>query len=331
MINFNNLDPDAANLILGSDDVVSSNNKFSFQDMSQQAVAWAEYGLTYSQVFLDNDKHFVKAGITGKLLQGMGAMYLYEKNLSYDVLNKDTLLSVEGDIRFGASSNFDELASFEFVAKPSIGVDFGFVYEYRPNHQDYREVEEENTSKWKKDANKYLFKVSFAVLDMGSMVFNKEMGSNDFKLSVDTFVLDDYTSGSIQDLSDSINSKNLVSSTDPTFKFKLPTTINLNIDFKVMENFYLNLSGIWALNQGFDYIPKAHYLNSVSLSPRYEGKWLGASMPMRINQFKQFNVGLGVRLGPLWIGSNNLLALTGLQNDIMSADLYFAIKIPIMY
>lgn len=332
MINFDNLNADAANLILEKNNIPELfNTDLKYEDMSQQAVAWAEYGFTYSQVVYDQNKHFLKVGVTGKLLQGMGAIYLYERELSYTLNNQDTAMNVYGDVRMGASSNFEDLIDYKFTAKPGIGMDFGFVYEFRPKHEKYLYDMDGKKDIQRRDKNKYLLRVGFSVLDLGSMTFKKEFGANDFIINTDTFVLGELDITNISDLAQRIDTNGNIVGTDDFFKYRLPTTLNLNVDYRVMDHFYVNLNGRYALNQGNQHFSKAHYLNAVSLTPRYEGKWFGASLPLRLNQFNQFNVGLGLRLGFLWIGSNNLLALTGLQESIMSADVYMAVKIPIMY
>lgn len=332
MINFNNLDHQAADLIINKNDIPSLyGNDLNLTDMSQSAVAWAEYGITYSRILLNNKTHFLKAGLTAKLLQGMGALYLYEKTLQYKYSNQDTALNVNADVRFGATSNFEDMLKYKFAANPAIGGDLGFVYEYRPRYADYLYDMDGKTNLWRKDQNKYLFKVSFSVLDLGRMKFDKQFGSNDFFINQDTLAFSSLDVGNVVNLADSINANGQVVNSDPFFKFRLPTTLNLDFDFRVLNHFYVNLAGRYALNQGNKYYTKANYLSSVSFTPRYESQWYGIALPMRYDQFKQFNVGLGLRLGPIWIGSNNLLAVTGLQKTITSADVYMAIKIPIMY
>ena len=332
MININNLDPRVANLALNKNNISSLfGQDLNLKDMSQSAVAWAEYGLTYSQVLLNNKKHFLKAGLTAKLLQGMGALYLYENSIAYKYLNQDTALNVDVDIKFGATTNFEDLLQYKFAAKPAIGGDLGFVYEYRPKYADYLYDMDGKTNLWRKDQNKYLLKVSFSVLDLGQMKFKKQFGSNDFIIKQDTLDFGSVNVLNVKNLADSLNANGQVVGSDPYFKYRLPTTLNLDVDYRVANHFYINLAGCYALNQGTKYYTKANYLSSVSLTPRYEKRWYGIALPMRYDQFKHFNLGLGLRLGPIWIGSNNLLAFTGLQKSITSADAYMAIKIPIYY
>jgi hypothetical protein len=86
MANVDGIPHDAALLIFNGNDVDSLMKRHVFEDMSQVAVSWAEYGATWGRVLIDNKSdHFLKAGVTAKLLQGIGSVYLYEKYLEYDL------------------------------------------------------------------------------------------------------------------------------------------------------------------------------------------------------------------------------------------------------
>lgn len=332
MINIDNIDPDAAKLITSANFNQDLLNKpLDYNDMSQSALVFMEYGLTYGQVILDQKKHFLKAGGTVKLLQGMGAIYLYEKNIKYELVAQDSAINVDADVKFGASANLDEIVDYKFNANPSLGFDFGFIYEYRPKYKDYQYEMDGKKELWMRDENKYLFRVGFSVLDMGSMKFEKQFGSNDFRIKENGFNTEELLTYTLEGLSDSINSNGSVIENDKIFKYKLPTTVNLNVDYRIIHHVYVNVNGRLALNQGTEHYSKAHYLNSASITPRFESKWFGLAVPLRYNQYNKFNVGLGLRLGPVWIGSNNLLAVTGIQDEITSVDFYMAVKIPIMY
>ncbi len=332
MINMDNIDPDAAELITNANKVDHLlNTPLHFQNMSQTFVGWADYGLTYSQVIIDQRKHFLKAGITGRLLQGMGSVYLVEKDMKYSIDSANIALGVHADVKFGASSNIEDIMQYKFAAKPGLGIDFGFVYEFRPNYKDHKYNMDGKKNLWRKDQNKYLFKVSFSMLDYGSMKFKKEFNSNDFIINEDSLVLDDIDISSIKSLADSLYKQGLINGTDPYYNFRLPTTFNIDIDYHITGGFYVNMAGRLALNQGFNYFSKAHYLNNLSLGLRYESKYFGVSLPFHYNQYSNFDLGLGIRLGPLWIGSSNLLALTGIKKSITSEDFYFALKLPILY
>lgn len=45
---------------------------FKSDDITAAQMTWADYGLSYARVIKDKEKHFLKAGLTAKLLQGPG-------------------------------------------------------------------------------------------------------------------------------------------------------------------------------------------------------------------------------------------------------------------
>jgi len=67
--------------------------KLENKRLSIQEMAWAEYGLTYGRVLKQDGAHFLKAGATVKLLQGLGAAYFFVDNLKYEFI-ADTTLSL---------------------------------------------------------------------------------------------------------------------------------------------------------------------------------------------------------------------------------------------
>ena len=333
MVNFDNIPEDAANLIFNNNNVTSLFNKpLEFNNLGQMATTWAEYQVSYGRVLLDNQsEHFLKAGVSAKLLQGMGAIYLYQKDLNYSLTNQDTAINVYADVRFGLTGNIEDLAQYKFSAKPALGYDFGFVYEWRPNFKNHQYDMDGKQDIWRKDQNKYKVRVAFSVLDIGSMKFQKQYNSGN--VVIDTSLLDLATlhAPDLTDLADTINRIFGTEGKGSYFNMRLPTTINLAIDYHIFKSFYVNLSGRLALNQGDNHIEKMHYFNNISLSPRFERKWWGVSLPVKYNQFGFLNFGVGLRLGPVWLGSTDLLALTGLRKTITGSDIHLAVKIPIMY
>ena len=70
---------------------------------SAKAMAWADYGITYSRVVYNEGEHFIKAGGTLKLLQGIAGGYVYVKNLKYRWDNYDTLSLFQSEAQYAYS------------------------------------------------------------------------------------------------------------------------------------------------------------------------------------------------------------------------------------
>ncbi|OIP01972.1 MAG: hypothetical protein AUJ98_02650 [Bacteroidetes bacterium CG2_30_33_31] len=332
IMNFDNLPESAAILIFNGNNVDSLMSHHTFENMSQELVSWAEYGLTYGRILTeDESKHFFKIGASAKLLQGIAGIYLYEKYMDYNLKNADTATNVVADIKFGLTGSVDDIRKFKFTATPAIGFDFGFVYEWRPKTKEFKYAMNGKTDLWRNDLNKYKLRIGFSVLDIGSMKFKKQYKSGNITIDDKLVNFALLHAPTLIDLADTINRLYGTELTDSYFHYRLPTTLNLSVDYNILKYFYVSLSGRLALNQGNNHYEKAHYLNNISIIPRYEKKWWGVSIPIKYNQFGFINVGMGLRMGPIWLGSSDLTGLIGLSKKVMGADIHLAIKIPIYY
>ncbi len=332
VVNLDDIPEDAATLAFNNNNVASLMKHHVFENMGQMAVSWAEYGFTWGRVLLDEQsEHFVKAGVTAKLLQGIGAIYLYEKYLEYNLIDPDTATMVTADIYFGITGNMNDMLSYKFESKPALGLDLGVVYEWRPNFKKFQYDMDGKQDLWRKDQNKYKLRVGLSLLDLGSMKFQKQYNSGNFLIDTPLVNLALLHAESMVDLADSINRLFGTQDKNSYFSMRLPTTLNLNIDYHVIKGLYVNLAGRLAFNQGNAHIEKVHYLNNITLTPRYESRWWGVNVPVSYNQAGLMNFGIGLRMGPIWVGSSDLLALTGLKDNITGTDIHLAIKIPIMY
>jgi len=68
--------------------------------------------------------------------------------------------------------------------------------------------------------------------------------------------------------------------------------------------------------------------NTVSLTPRFESKWFSLYLPLSMVENNGFQIGTGLRAGPLYIGSGSILSALTSDNS-KGADVYAGIKIPI--
>jgi outer membrane protein OmpA-like peptidoglycan-associated protein len=110
--------------------------------------------------------------------------------------------------------------------------------------------------------------------------------------------------------------------------------ISLQVDYHLWKGFYLNFTPFISLYQAHnvkDDYAKNHSYSIVIFAPRIEHKWFGVSVPLQYNQMVErgFALGLGLRIGPLWIGTNDLISLC--SKDIYGMSLQAALKVPIMY
>lgn len=62
------------------------------------------------------------------------------------------------------------------------------------------------------------------------------------------------------------------------------------------------------------------------VTPRFESRWWGASLPLSILNYEQVRIGLAARLAFLTIGTDHLLSFVG-QKKLSGTDFYLSLKI----
>jgi outer membrane protein OmpA-like peptidoglycan-associated protein len=344
------------------------NKWYRDENMRAMQHVFGDYGLTYARIIFDKGNHFLKGGATIKLLQGIAASYIQTGELYYyfngeeypgakpiswnSPYAKGGLSDNWGDI--GENGYYSFSMNYQVTAKPSVGWDFGVVYEWRP---DFYKAVNPHDGTMRADKNKYFVKVGLSVLDLGRLVYEKDYNSSDLILAFtpdyknrydmsdnnvpdDTYWLDadeanftfrNYVNFSQEMHERSVNGEGVWkdASNKEIFLAKLPTAISLQADVNLfLEGLYVNLTTYWGLNQGYTHSPNSHYISNYSITPRYERAWYGASIPISINQYGKVEVGLGVRAGVFYFGVNNLFS--NAFSDPYGIHAYAGVKVPIL-
>jgi outer membrane protein OmpA-like peptidoglycan-associated protein len=332
-VNVDGVEPELANLIYsGLKDSIYWQKTFKNEDFSIQTMTWAEYGATYGRVFKDDGEHFLKGAGRLKFLQGLQAAYMFVRELEYDFTNDDTLSLFNSDVSYGHSSNFEfdqGQMKYKLVSKPSFGLDLGFVYEWRPDHKEYKYDLDGETNLWYRDKNKYKLKVGFSAVDIGAIKFEKGEGSRNFNADIRDWNLDSLDFGGVNDFDDTLRKRFVFTEDRGIFHMNLPTAFSLQVDYNIWKGFYANLTGYYAL-QFKKNEHKTHDISTISIAPRWESKWFGVFVPVSYNSYRNTMLGLDLRIGPLIVGTQNIGSLLG-TTDMFSADFHFLLKVPIMY
>ncbi len=321
------------------------NNNFNNQNLNVSSLAWKEYFFNYGQVVMDKDRHFLKAGATFKLTQGMGSAYMYSKNMSYGLSDKDHSYHLQGDFNYGYSDNLNDFEGMDFkklllgsASKAGFGLDLGVVYEFRPKYQDYKYEMDGKKNLWRKDQEKYLARVGLSVLDIGSLRFTKGGLSRDFSVNsnspFDLRVFKDVKG--FKDFDNAIDSLVMTSpdwndneDVGQTYRHTLPTAISIQGDFKIWKDFYVNVTGLFNLisKRNEDRVRVA---NTISITPSYDFKWFGLHIPMSYNDFQGFRAGLGARLGPITAGFVDWGSMVA-KGKVRGTGFYLGLRVPVLY
>lgn len=342
--NIDNIDPKLAVLAEnGLDYSQLWNQTFNEKLATINHMSWKEYGIIYSQVLKDEGQHFMKIGGKLKGLQGITSGYIYTDNFSYSLKNADTSFNLSGDFSYGHSDNFQDIADGNFDARKSsskfgIGADIGFVYEWRPDWEEYKYDMDGETNIWRRDQDKYKIRAGASILDLGQMSFQKGSNSRDFTVrSNNPFNLLTFTNDeSLEDFNHSIDSltKNdpqwtASEGTGQSFKMKLPTALSLQLDYHIWKWFYVNATGLISM-QSRNKPHRVRVANQFSITPSFDYAWFGLHVPVSINEYSGFKAGLGTRLGPLTLGVTDFKALFA-TGKVNGAEFYAGLRVPILY
>jgi len=137
---------------------------FDLQNLSGTIHAWAEVGLVYGRILVDNEKSFLKGGVTLKYLQGAGSLFLSSPGLvgRYDGVNEE--LTTSGYLNYGTTQDFDNSEISIDNLGTGFGADIGFTYEFRNG--------DKQDSQTTRHLNKYKLKIGASITDIGSIGYD---------------------------------------------------------------------------------------------------------------------------------------------------------------
>jgi len=287
------------------------NEFFDVDAFKISTMVWSEFGLNYAAKIETNDGYF-GLGANLKFINAYEAAYI---NIKRSVLSAqiqgDTMLFQNPHLNYGVTnSNLEgedpNLQSNGF----GVGVDLGFTYVYVGNEDHY---------KWK---------LGVSLLDLGQIELSRNAEEHD--LNIDTLVVfpsNQFQSISNQDriylLSEIGFSDSTASLTSSNFRMGLPGAISIQADYKIKEYFYVNGVFVQRIPMGVNSIRRN---NLMAVTPRFEHRWFGLSMPVVLLNYQKLSLGTSLRLAFLTIGSDDIGSFFGKRN-LDSTDFYIALKV----
>jgi hypothetical protein len=315
----------------------------SAKNMRVNMNAWTEFGVSVGQVLIDKNEHFLKGGITLKYLAGVANRYFqinnFKATINDDLANKDAYLSnTTGRIGMGfGGARFQDFEASDLTDFDSkgFGTDIGFVYEFRPDHAKYRVNDNYD---WRRDLNKYKFRVGIALLDVGSIKYKRDVkrsGSYDLDVTgAERLSLNEVGNQDLDEYKKYFDSRPqyfipVPGMAEENYKVGLPTTLQVDVDYHLSRGFYINAAGQFSLVNGDSKPFNSQYWNSFTLTPRYEGRIFGFYLPINYNELTKLNAGISLRFGPVFVGSGSVL--TALVGESKQADLHFGIRFGVLH
>lgn len=334
--NVDGIDPTLAEMLYkntGSPnaDSLLFNRDFSSVRVSTQAMLWTEYGITYGKTVRETSHERLNFAGRLKFLQGIYSMYLFIREVNYKFYEKDSVLIVSSLVHYGHSKNLEfnpNAIKFGFGGKPSFGLDLGATYEFYPITQVRSRGK--SSSKTSSFQHEYKYKIGFSVHDMGWITYLKPENARDFKpdllAPIDFNSLQTSGDSPLADADDTLSVKYQMILNDEKFRMNLPTLISIQGDYYAGKNIYINSTFNYAF-QFRNNEDKVHEITTLSITPRWDYKFVGTYVPLSYNKYSRFRAGTSLRLGPIILGTADLLPLVS-KRDIRAADFHFMLKVP---
>ncbi len=293
--------------------------------------AWSEVGLSYGRVLKDKGAHFFKGGLTLKYLLGAANVYV-NMNQIKGTINEDAagdvyLANTTGRVAVGIGGiglSEVDFTNIKQMKSRGLGADIGFVYEFRPDHESYKMGEDNELMR---DRNKYKVKLGVALLDLGKIRYTRDVSkTGEYAVDItgsERFYVDEFSETEVEDYNEFFNSRPEYftaagKALQSTYPVALPTTLQLDVDYRLHRGFYAQLAAQLPLSTNQVY--NSRYYSSVTLTPRYEGRAIGLYVPINYNSLTHFNAGVSLRMGPLFIGSGSVL--TAAFGNAKQADVH---------
>ena len=338
--NYRNMDVNFAQFmsIMNSNPTASDlsvfGKEYDFKPGSITAAAWADYSLSYSAVIVDSKQHKFKAGFSIKLLQGLGASTLQIDDLTYLQGENSNDIALTGNITHGESDDrwidTDRQGAFNFkfnYANPTVGFDIGVVYEFQANKDRMMYDMDGQTGLLRKDRELNTFSLGVAFTDIGSFNYSNTGSLTDygsiFHLTTVNQLNSDIQSGNETAL-EALQASGTATEQDE-FKVGLPTRFNGYIDGQPYDGVHITFSAVASINSKN---AQVRYPNRIGLAVRYERPWYGVALPFTyLPDINSFGVGLQLRAGPVFIGTDNLINIAGASPNGTFGSIYAGVRV----
>lgn len=283
--------------------------------------AYAELGLTYSRALFDNGEGSrLLLGATLKYLGGYSSGHLINRGLAYEVISDSTapggaalrVNRINADLAFTTYLNTRRL-NLRTLLNPNtpgkgVGLDVGLAYVLQP------------------DVDGPALRLGVALNDLGSIRYTGEA----YELTQQNvrFTTADFDGvGAIRDIIPVLRNKFNVNpaSSRSSFRSGLPTSLNVSAEYQSAEG--TGLAVVWIQDMQPANAAAMHQPTLVSVTPRYETGFVSLALPITYLNGSVL-VGTALKLGPLWLGSDNLAGLIGRGGSLIrpkGVDVYAAL------
>ncbi len=299
---------------------------------------WQEVGLTYARVLYNSGPHFLKVGITGKWLMGQASALIQSNDLQANFNSSQELSLQSPRIRYYRSQQadmdgFDTQSFFKDIEDHQFGWDAGFTYEFRGNFKKYKYIGVDSSLRERRDLNKYTFRLAAAIMDGGRFTFDKQPFTNDHSANFSNWNFGNVRAGNFSDFDTAYaNQVQYRNDSRGNFTVATPAALSANFDLRIHKGFYLNAAVYTPLTSLYEDVDvRLRPVEWFAITPRFESRALGIYLPVtRTSLHERTDVGLTLRMGPVFLGSNNIGSYL-FNKQLPSVDVHAGFKIGITH
>lgn len=303
--------------------------KMKLNDTKVSFASWAEAGISYAQVIKENNNYMHRLGFSVKALIGISGAYIYDRGFNGDNENGKDLIFNNSSFSYAYSGPVTKninATNNQNQIKPrgyGVGFDIGYSIEkknyssarYCPKMYGFSTVSVD-----------YKWKAGISLLDIGAIKFTQnafftEINNGGMRWrGFDTLLNTDVAE------IDAIFRSNVVGTTPVTannFWLILPSAISLQFDYRVVTEFFLNITIFQRLTLA--QMPSLSRMNTLVFAPRYDSETWTLSIPFVLNEYKNPTIGIAYRYKYVTIGSDRIAETMGIQ-QAFGVDFYASLK-----
>ena len=326
LTNFENVSEGFSNLYYSNlhnpsflgDQITTDNTSF-------EHATWNEYGIVYGQEMYKKNNHWVSVGGRLKFIQGLQAAAISFDNLNLE-LNSDSTVQVNGqNVEYLTSSNLDNQlkGNFDDFSNIGVGIDLGFTYEWREN-PDSLEYEMDGKNNPAREMSKHKFRLGLTLSDIGFVNY-RTGSSGSLNANSSSWDPNSFDLTFLKGFEDAINSEFTSADNYSSYRMALPTSISVQADYNVVNGFYVNATYLKSLSNESKVL-SVRYKDRLTVTPRWDWKWLGVYMPFSVVEGGESHLGLNLMFGPFLLGTSDIGTYLWKEENYY-ANIHFGIKV----
>lgn len=317
----------------GMDFKPQHNVNYQRDNYDMVSMAWSEISLSYATVLKRSFRSLWSAGISAGPVFGNSGAYMSGGQTEYIAYN-DSVLNVENlNAEFGVCVPVDyddnDVDLFNSMIRGlGWGMDVGITWQYRNRPYQRKPLDEF----YKKRFEDYKLKIGISVLDIGWLKFNRNAQKHEFINVHNNYILTnklnyENLNDEMKVVSNLFYGDSNASVSDYKFRMYLPAALSAQFDYHIKDGWFMNSTLILPLVYASPMVERPVVL---SLTPRFECRFIEFNLPFVLYDFKYPRMGLSFRLEGLTVGTDNLGCFFS-SKDFTGADVYISYKINICH